>query len=153
MDEWASTYSPADDIDTLVEDLVNAIHCAANSISYKQKDKWFHNSRVKELKHRLIQNRRILRRHPSPMLLASLRAATKMARNEIREIRTRVWLQWCESINTHTSLHELWTMLSIASGKYKKQPCHPQAQGIADNLITSFKTRGNSNIHKKINHP
>lgn len=87
----------------------------------------------------------MLKRHPSPILLANLRTAIILAREEIQEIRTKA-CQWCESINTHTSLHELWTMLNIASGKYKTQPRHPQAQDVAEDLIHSLKTRGDTNI-------
>ncbi|XP_047478493.1 uncharacterized protein LOC125031653 [Penaeus chinensis] len=153
IDEWSSTYTPAEDLDSLEADIVKAIHDVANvsipvitSIPYTRKNKWFHNDRIRELKHRLLQLRKALKQHPSPTLLENYRAAIRLIKAEIREIRSKAWLQWCEFINAHTSLQYLWKKINIAAGKYKKQPCHPHAQEIAEDLIKTFKERGDSNM-------
>jgi len=44
----------------------------------------------------------------------------------------------------HTSLQDLWKKLNAISGKFKRQPFHPQPKREADALITLFKNRSDT---------
>lgn len=132
MELWAE-YHPTDGIDSQEEEFVAALHQAANaSIPITgphptcHKNSWYYNDRVHELKHRLSSLRKILQRHPSPTILATFRAAQQLIKKELHDIRSISWLKWCEFLNAHSSLHDIWRQLNKAAGKYNRQPCHPQ---------------------------
>ncbi|ROT69722.1 pol [Penaeus vannamei] len=151
MEEWAETHVPAHDLEDQEKEIVAALHQAANQAIPKvgtsvftHKNGWFYNDRVRELKHRLIVLKKKLKQHFSPSLLETFRAAHRLICKEIQEIRTNSWLEWCESLNAHTSLHDLWTKLNRVSGKHKKQPSHPQPLQIANDLIQSFQARSSN---------
>jgi len=151
MEEWAETHVPAHDLEDQEKEIVAALHQAANQAIPKvgtsvftHKNGWFYNDRVRELKHRLIVLKKKLKQHFSPSLLETYQAAHRLICKEIQEIRTNSWLKWCESLNAHTSLHDLWTKLNRVSGKHKKQPSHPQPLQIANDLIQSFQARSSN---------
>lgn len=129
METWASSFKPPDDIDHLESKIVQAIHTAANQpiplttpVSY-HRNHWFYDDGIKELRYRLLILWKTLHKYPSPGLLQTYR--DKLIRKEIQEVKTNKWLERCESLNVHTSLHDLWQKLNIAAGKYKTQARHP----------------------------
>ncbi|ROT62229.1 pol [Penaeus vannamei] len=151
LEEWVESYTPSQDLDTKEEEIVSALHHAANQAipaykptSYIHSNKWYYSDRVRELRHRLIILRKTLKKHPSPTVLENFRVAQQLIRKEIQMIRSDSWLKWCESLNAHTSLHDLWQKLNLVSGKFRRQPCHPRPLQVAEGLIHTFQSRSTS---------
>ncbi|XP_069992820.1 uncharacterized protein [Penaeus vannamei] len=144
METWACSFDPPNNIDQLESEIVQAIHIAANQTiplttpTTHHRNHWFYDERVKELRRRLLILRKTLHKHPSPELLQTYREAIPLIREKIQEIKTNKWLEWCESLNVHTSLHDLWRRLNIVAGKFKSQAHHPQPKTEADALLTTF---------------
>ena len=70
INEWIVTYRPADDIDQLEKDLVEALQNAANAsipvvvpTSHHHKDNWYYCPEIKELNARMNRVRKIFRRN------------------------------------------------------------------------------------------
>ncbi|ROT64139.1 pol-like protein [Penaeus vannamei] len=150
LEEWAESYTPSQDLDTKEEEIVSALHHAANQAiptykptSYIHSNKWYYSDRVRELLHRLIILRKTLKKHPSPTILENFRVVQLLIQKEIQTIRSDSWLKWCESLNAHTSLHDLWQKLNLVSGKFRTQPCHPRPLHVAG-LIHTFQSYSTS---------
>ncbi|KAG7155185.1 RNA-directed DNA polymerase from mobile element jockey-like 48 [Homarus americanus] len=60
------------------------------------------------------------------------------------KIREDKWLEWCATINAHTSLSELWRKLRIATRKLPRAPAHPQPLQEATRLAEHFAERSSS---------
>lgn len=95
MENWANNYTPSDNLEQIESDVVNGLHEAANhgipQITSKftsHTNFWYYNSRVKELKHRLLILRKKIK-NPTQEILKSYRDACKLIRTEIQEIKTR----------------------------------------------------------------
>jgi len=150
IEDWVAGWVPPDDLDQFDSAFVGAIHEAGTQAFpttspsfHSHRNHWFYNDRIRELRHRLLIMRKLLRQHPSPDLTAFC-AANKHICKAIQEIKTRTCLEWCKSLNVHTSLQDLWRKLNAISGKFKRQPFHPQPKREADALITLFKNRSDT---------
>ncbi|KAK3850142.1 hypothetical protein Pcinc_043131 [Petrolisthes cinctipes] len=143
---------PPDDLDKHEEFLTNIFHKAANEAipltkpcKKQRKDHWFYNERVRVLKNRLNAARRLNRRHPSDKNRALLRAVVQLTHQEKKKIQEQKWIEWCQGIDSHTTLSSMWSKLKAVSGKkVSAPPSHSNPQQEAEHLASSFATRSSS---------
>ena len=96
------------------------------SCKVERKDGWFHEPKVEELKHRLNTAKRIFLKNMTAKKLELFKSTRVLIDKELQNIRNVQWLQWCETINAHSSTSSLWTHLNRARGsKLTTLPCHP----------------------------
>ena len=151
MENWYSSYAPAQDLDDLNRDFVAALHAAAESAIPKTKpgtrrhaDRWYYNDTVKEHNHRVNVLRKYLRRHPSLEARDLLRAAIRHAREVTRRVREEKWLEWCATFSSQSTLSALWGKLRMASGAVCRPPAHPQPLQRAQELAEHFAARSSA---------
>nr|XP_027223264.1 uncharacterized protein LOC113815373 [Penaeus vannamei] len=151
---WASSYQIGDKtLDKLEEDFKTAITEAANSaiplckpFSKEHQDHWYYSNRVAELHHRVNITKKNLSKFPSKGNLDLYRDTLRHVKRELWDIRTEKWLAWCETLNSHTKIKDIWSHLRKATGCYRTNriPAHPDPQGEANKLINQFATRSSS---------
>ena len=110
----------------------------------RRKDAWYYNERVKEMKTRINQHTKLLKRHPTAENRAILRQVLNHAKTVFTEERSNKWLQWCQQLNCHTSVGDMWKHIRFASGTYTQTPTHPDPQSFADERCHDFVSRANS---------
>ncbi|KAK3860254.1 hypothetical protein Pcinc_033684 [Petrolisthes cinctipes] len=143
---------PPDDLDKHEEFLTNIFHKAAKEAipltkpcKKQRKDHWFYNERVRVLNNRLNAARRLNRRHPSDKNRALLRAVVQLTHQEKKKIQEQKWIEWCQGIDSHTTLSSMWSKLKAVSGKkVSAPPSHSNPQQEAEHLASSFATRSSS---------
>jgi len=140
-------------LDKLEEDFKTAITEAANSaiplckpFSKEHQDHWYYSNRVAELHHRVNITKKNLSKFPSKGNLDLYRDTLRHVKRELWDIRTEKWLAWCETLNSHTKIKDIWSHLRKATGCYRTNriPAHPDPQGEANKLINQFATRSSS---------
>ncbi|KAK8383394.1 hypothetical protein O3P69_019047 [Scylla paramamosain] len=132
--------------------MVRAFHAALEKSCPKvacggrqYKDHWYYDTEVKELYARVNTARKLFRRSRTPDNLELLQAAVRTTDRRLKEIRQEKWLEWCASLNAHTSLSQLWDHIRRATGKGKRRaPPHPAPQQEAERLVTLFRDRAES---------
>ena len=147
--QWRPSHTASSDLDEHNQQLVEALNAAASSAMPKtkppktqHKDAWYYDARVKELKHRLNAIKSTFLKNKTNKNLDLFRSSRKLIIKEIEDIKTAKWLQWCESINAHTSISSLWSQLNEARGdRHTPLPNHPDPAAEAENLMQAFKTR------------
>ena len=124
VDEWLTTYRPADDIDQLEKDLVKALQNAADTsilvvvpTSHQHKDNWYYCLEIKELKARMNRVRKIFRRNPTEENYELLKEVVTHVSAKTDAIHHDKWLEWCASLNEHTLIGNLWRDLKRIAGK------------------------------------
>jgi len=93
IEDWVAGWVPPDDLDQFDSAFVGAIHEAGTQAFpttspsfHSHRNHWFYNDRIRELRHRLLIMRKLLRKHPSPDLLTTFRAANTLIRQS-RKLR------------------------------------------------------------------
>ena len=153
MEQWAANYAIPNDIDLFEQDLVSAIHNAADKSMPKKstgnhtyKDSWYYNQEVRRLKTQLNRVRKLHKKRPSAENLQLLIAVNNDTQQKLSNIRTEKWMEWCAHISQHSSLTQLWSFLKMVSGKYsKRQPIHPHPEEEAERLAVKFAERTKTN--------
>ena len=149
MQLWAENYNIPDNIDLFEQELIKAIHAAADKAmpikaqgNFIHKDSWYYCQEVRELKTRLNRVRKLYRKRPTienRELLTTVNADTQ---ERLSEIRTEKWMEWCTTISQDTNLGKIWKFLKAVSGKYSnKQATHPRPAEEAERLATKFADR------------
>ena len=94
------TYRPADDIDQLEKDLVEALQNAADAsipivvpTSHLYKDNWYYCPEIKELNARMNRVRKIFRRNPTEENYELLKEVATHVSAETDAIRHDKWLE------------------------------------------------------------
>ncbi|KAK3883968.1 hypothetical protein Pcinc_011731 [Petrolisthes cinctipes] len=144
--------TPPEDLDQHEEFLTNTFHAAADEAiprskppKKQRKDHWFYDQRVRVLNNRLNAARRLYRRHPTDTNRALLREVVHHTRQEKKSIQEQKWIEWCQSIDSHTSLSSMWSKLRAVSGKkFPAPPSHRNPQLEAEHLASSFAMRSSS---------
>ena len=100
-----ATYRPADDIDQLEKDLVEALQNAADAsmpvvvpTSHQHKDNWYYCPEIKELNARMNRVCKIFRRNPTEENYELLKEVATHVSAETDTIRHDKWLEWCASL-------------------------------------------------------
>ena len=146
---WAENYVIPDNIDQFEQQLIAAIHAAADKAMPKKsigrhnfKDSWYYCEEVRMLKTRLNRVRKLHRRRPTPENLELLRLVNSDTQERLSNIRMEKWMEWCTSISQHSTLAQIWKFLKMVSGKYNKtQTTHPHPEEEAERLATKFADR------------
>ena len=149
LERWAATYVIPDDINLFEQELIAAIHNAADKAMPKKatgnftfKDSWYYSQEVRDLKTRLNRVRKLHKRRPSQENLDLLIAVNNDTQQKLSNIRTEKWMEWCTQISQHTSLSQIWKFLKMVSGKYsQRQSIHPNPIEEAERLATKFADR------------
>lgn len=106
------------------------------------KDHWIYGERVRELNHRLNTARKTYRKRPTSPNRRYLQAVAKHACITKRRLREEAWLQWCQGLDAHSTLGEMWTKLrSVSRPRPPCPPTHPNPQEEAERLSASFADR------------
>ena len=109
------------------------------------KEYWFRDKRVAEMNSRLNATRKLFRNHPTPENRDLLTAVTRHATQVKAEVRDEKWMEWCQSLDSHTSLGAMWKKLrSIRNKGPPPPPSHPDPQGEAERLAEKFASRTKS---------
>ncbi|KAK3851820.1 hypothetical protein Pcinc_041558, partial [Petrolisthes cinctipes] len=143
---------PPVDLDQHEEALTNAFHLAADEAIPKtkphkklRKDHWFYDQRVRILNNRINAARRLNRRHPTDNSRTLLRKVVQSTRREKKNIQEQKWIEWCQGIDSHTTLSSMWGKLKAVSGnKRATTPSHSNPQQEAEHLALSFAMRSSS---------
>ena len=124
INDWIATYRPADDINQLEKDLVEALQNAADSsipvvvpTSHQHKDNWYYCPEIKELNAQMNRVRKIWRRNRTEENYELLKEVATHVSTETDAIRHYKWLEWCASLNEHTQVGNLWRDLRRIAGK------------------------------------
>ena len=149
IENWADSYIAPNDIDSYEQDLVTAIHNAADKAmplkstrNHSFKDSWYYNQEVRMLKTQLNRVRKLHKRRPTPENLELLITVNNDTQQRLTNIRTEKWMEWCAKIAQHSSLTQLWNFLKLVSGKYcKTQAVHPHPKEEAERLANKFAER------------
>ena len=146
---WLEAFVPPPDVQDHEQCVADAFLEAARAsiplasqACFTHRNHWFYGPRVREIKHRVQQARKNLQKHPSPGSMALFREVVRNTKLELREIRNQAWLEWCQNINAHTTVKEMWTFLNIARGQ--RRPTlqrHPDPGARAEELMASFADR------------
>ena len=155
---WSQGYEPPGELEEHNNDIVEALNKAAEGsipltkqFKSTKSDHWYYSNRVKELKHRLNTVRTNYLKHKSNKNLELLRSTRELIAKELNTIKHEKWMEWCESINSHTNLPSLWAHLNTARGKSKSNSgCLPDPIREAEKIMLQFKNRRNStNLPRK----
>ena len=148
VDEWITTYQPADDINQLEKDLVEALQNAADAsvqvvvpTSHQQKDNWYYCPEIKELNARINRVHKIFRRNPTEENYEHLKEVATHVSTETDAIRHDKWLEWCTSLNEHISIGNLWHDLRRIAGKRTATGRHQEPLEEANRLAGVFSGR------------
>ena len=152
LQQWSANYVIPDDIDLFEQQLIAAIHAAADKAMPKKstnsrnfKDSWYYCQEVRMLKTRLNRVRKLYRRRPSPENLELLIAVNSDTQQRLTNIRIEKWMEWCTRLSQHSTLAQIWKFLKIVSGKYNNtQVTHPQPEEEAERLANKFADRTKS---------
>ena len=124
INDWIATYRPADDINQLEKDLVEALQNAADAsipvvvpTSHQHKDNWYYCPEIKELNAKMNRVRKIWRRNRTEENYELLKEVATHVSTETDAIRHDKWLEWCASLNEHTQVGNLWRDLRRIAGK------------------------------------
>ena len=105
VNEWIATYRPADDIDQLEKDFVDALQNAADPsipvvvpTSHQHKDNWYYCPEIKELNARMNRVRKIFRRNRTEENYELLKEVATHVSAEMDAIRHDKRLEWCVSL-------------------------------------------------------
>lgn len=137
-------------IDELNQKIVDHMNISADqtipstSKLIPRKEAWYYTDRVKELKNRINQHTRLVKRHPTPANKAKLQEVKNHAKAVFSQERTSKWLNWCNSLNCHTTVSAMWKQIRTASGKFTPTPRHPDPLTKANALNHDFAARGNT---------
>ena len=152
LEDWSANYIPSEDTDQLEEDLIKALHQAADKSmpikatgNYTYRDSWYYCQEVRNLKTRLNRVRKLFRKRRTEENLELLRTVNNDVQQKLEVIRTEKWLEWCTRLSQHSSLAEIWKWLKRITGKKKVTVAtHPQPQQEAERLAQSFAQRTSS---------
>ena len=146
---WADNYIIPEDIDLFEQQLVTAIHAAADKAMPKKsvgnfnfKDSWYYCEEVRMLKTRLNRVRKLYRKRPTQENRELLTIVNNDTQQRLTEIRTEKWMEWCTTISQQTNLAKIWHFLKMISGKHKQpQATHPHPREEAERLANKFADR------------
>ena len=149
IEEWAANYEIPNDINIFEQQLIAAVHNAANKAMPKKstgnhtfKDSWYYCQEVRELKTRLNRVRKLHKRRPSAENHELLIAVNNDTQQRLTNIRTEKWMEWCAQISQHSTLAQIWKFLKMVSGKYSKcEAIHPNPEQEAERLANKFAER------------
>ena len=117
-------YRPAEDINQLEKDFVEALQNAADAsipivvpTSHQHKDNWYYCPEIKELNARINRVRKIFRRNRTEENYELLKEVAIHLSAEMDAICHDKWLEWCASLNEHTQIGNLWRDLRRIAGK------------------------------------
>ncbi|KAK3874631.1 hypothetical protein Pcinc_020450 [Petrolisthes cinctipes] len=111
----------------------------------QRKNNWFYDQRVRILNNRINAARRLNRRHPTDNNRTLLRKVVQSTRREKKNIQEQKWIEWCQGIDSHTTLSSMWGKLKAVSGnKRATTPSHSNPQQEAEHLALSFAMRSSS---------
>ena len=152
LETWKSNYEPPEDTDRLEDDLVKALHQAANASmtkkvpgNYTFKDSWYYCPEVRALKTRLNRTRKLFRRRRTEENLELLQVVAGHVNEELSKIRRNKWLEWCARISQHSTISEIWKWLKMVAGKKtKKIATHPAPEQEAERLANKFAQRSST---------
>ena len=145
INEWIVTYRPAEDIDQLEKDFVEALQNAADAsipivvpTSHQHKDNWYYCPEIKELNARMNRVRKIFRRNRTEENYELLKEVATHVSAEMDAIRHDKWLEWCASLNEHTQIGNLWRDLRRIAGKRIAAGRHQEPLEEANRLAGVF---------------
>ena len=140
-----ATYRPADGIDQLEKDFVEALQNAADAsipvvipTSHQHKDNWYYCPEIKELNARMNRVRKIFRRNRTEENYELLKEVATHISAEMDAIRHDKWLEWCASLNEHTQIVNLWCGLRRIAGKRIAAGRHQEPLEEANRLAGVF---------------
>ena len=82
--------------------------------------------------------------------LAALRQAQKLAKRTYAKEKAQAFEDWCEKLNHHSTLKELWGQINIIKGRQPRDAPHPNAAEKAESLAQEFTMRTHpSNLSDK----
>ena len=150
--EFAPTYTAPQDLNQHNKDITDAFQTAAKrSIpstkpTIPRKEAWYYSLEIKAAKNMVNQHVRLFRNHPTPGNRTLLREVLNHAREVAATERSAKWLQWCDGLNEHTSVSDMWRQLKRATGASTSTPLHPNPQHQAQVLNETFADRASNNI-------
>ena len=144
-----SAQPPQDNLDEMEEATAQAFYKAAEDaipISSKPRrqfrDYWFRDERVTEMNARLNATRKLFRRWPTEANKATLKAVLQHTITVKAEVREAKWLEWCRSLDSHSSLGAMWRKLRAIRGMKPPTPqTHPDPEVEAERLAAHFAGR------------
>lgn len=143
------TLQPHDSLDELEAATAEAFRSAAHDaipVSSKPrrrfKDYWFRDERVAEMNARLNATRKHFRRWPTEANKATLKDVLQHTIRVKAEVREKKWVEWCRSLDSHSSLGAMWRKLRAIRGMTRPAPqTHPDPAGEAERLAAHFANR------------
>lgn len=103
------------------------------------KDSWIYGPRVKELNRRINVARKNFRRHPSTINRRYLQSVARHAKAENTRLRQEAWIDWCQSVGSHTPVSEMWRRVKyLYRPRPPPLPTHPAPEEAADRLARVF---------------
>ncbi|MPC12344.1 hypothetical protein E2C01_005033 [Portunus trituberculatus] len=140
------TLQPSEDLDEQERNLAQAFHTAAMEAipvtSYPRRtcsDYWFRDKRMAEMNARLNTTRKLFKKRPTEANRTLLKSVIRHANRVKAEVREEKWIDWCRSLDSHSSLGAMWRKLRTIRGL--KPPALPDAQGEAERLAAHFAGR------------
>ena len=140
-----TTYQPADDINQLEKDLVEALQNAADAsipvvvpTIQKHKNNWYYCLEIKELNAQMNRVRKIFRRKPTEENYELLKEVATYVSAETDAIRHDKWLEWCASLNEHTHIGNLWCDLRRIARKRTAAGRHQEPLDKVNRLAVVF---------------
>ena len=143
------TLPPQDNLDEVEAATTEAFRSAAEDaipVSSKPrrlfKDYWFRDERVAEMNARLNATRKHFRRWPTEANKATLKAVLQHTIRVKAEVREEKWVEWCRSLDSHSSLGAMWRKLRAIRGMTRPaSQTHPDPEGEAERLAAHFASR------------
>ncbi|XP_045122681.1 uncharacterized protein LOC123511124 [Portunus trituberculatus] len=94
---------------------------------------------------RLNATRKLFRRNPTSENRNLLASVVSHALEVKAEVRDEKWMEWCQSLDSHSSLGTMWKKLrSIRNQGPPPPPSHPDPQAEAERLAEKFASRTKS---------
>ena len=153
IDEWRTTYRPADNIDQLEKDLVEALQNTADASipvvvpkCHQHKDNWYYCPEIKELNARMNRAHKIFRRNPTEENYELLKEVATHISAKTDAICHDKWLEWCASLNEHTQIGNLWRDLRRIAEKRTTAGRHQEPLEEANRLAGVFAGRTSKNL-------
>lgn len=133
--------------------LTNAFRTAAKATiprtappKHHHKDYWFYCDRVKEINRRLNRAKKMYRARPTLERLRLLQSVINHSIAEKAAIKEEKWLEWCRSLNSHSTLSSMWKRLkAVSNPQPTKPPSHPNPQEEAEKMAENFASRTSLN--------
>ncbi|KAK3883318.1 hypothetical protein Pcinc_012354 [Petrolisthes cinctipes] len=103
------------------------------------RDRWIYGPQVKELNRRVIEARKDYRSRPNTPTRQYLRSMVHHARATKTKLRNKAWTEWCQGINLHALLEEMWKRVRSLYKPCATAPAtHSDPQAEAERLAALF---------------